>query len=307
MQKPEYSVIVPVFNSEQTLDDLFAEIQGFFTSAGLLYEVIFVDDGSTDSSWQILTRLKEKNADIITAVKLSMNFGQHNAVFCGLTFVHGKYVVTMDDDLQVKPAEIKGLISEYEKSEPDLVYGYFEKKKHSWFRNLGSLYIKKSAKLLHNSPGEGSSFRLFTSELANKILNHNQNFVFLDELLLWYTNSISFVKVEHHKREKGKSGYSKIKLFRLAINTMFYYTAIPLKLMTYGGFISSVISFLIGLFYIFKKVALQQPPPGYTSIIVTVLFSTSIIIFSLGIIGEYLSRIYMMQNKKPPYSIKKVL
>jgi len=167
--------------------------------------------------------------------------------------------------------------------------------------------IKKSAKVLYHAPGEGSSFRLITNQLAKSILEHSRNFVFIDELLLWYTGDISFVKVKHEKRKSGKSGYSKIKLFRLSLNLMLYYTAIPLKLMTYGGFLAAFFSFMLGIFFIYKKVVLHVAPHGYTSIIVTVLFSMGIIILCLGIIGEYLIRIYMVQNKKPPYAIKKKL
>ena len=128
----------------------------------------------------------------------------------------------------------------------------------------------------------------------------------VDELLLWYTNNINFKQVEHHKRKEKKSGYSFTKLFKLAVNITIYYTAVPLKIMIYGGFISSLISFFFGIYFIARKIIFNVPL-GYTSIIVAILFSTSIILFSLGIIGEYLSRIYMVQNKKPPYSIKKIL
>ena len=159
---------------------------------------------------------------------------------------------------------------------------------------------------MFDAPGEGSSFRFITKQLGKQILEHAQNFVFIDELLLWYTGDISFVKVEHEKRKSGKSGYSKIKLFKLSLNLMLYYTAIPLKLMIYGGFFAAFFSFFLGIYFIVKKIFLHVPH-GYTSIIVTILFSTGIIIFSLGIIGEYLIRIYMVQNKKPSYAIKQAL
>jgi heme/copper-type cytochrome/quinol oxidase subunit 4 len=154
------------------------------------------------------------------------------------------------------------------------------------------------------APGEGSSFRLFSRQLAEQLLKHSQEFVYIDELLLWYTDNIGFVKVEHQKRKYQKSGYSTAKLFKITFNLMIYYTAVPLKFMTYGGLGFSVISFLIGLYYIIKKIFFHHAPPGYTSLIVAILFSTSIIIFSLGIIGEYLHRIYKVQNKKPSYSIR---
>lgn len=302
-----YSVIVPVFNSQETLEELYARIDTCFENLGTTFEVIFVDDGSGDNSWQVLTKLKEQHNGRIKAVRFVKNFGQHNAVFCGLTFAIGDFIITLDDDLQHPPEEIPRLIEKYSETSSELVYGCYKKKRHSPFRNLGSKVIKKSSKLLYNSPGEGSSFRMFVSSLGKKISNHPQNFVYIDELLMWYAADVAFARVKHDKRRAGKSGYSKIKLFKLTQNLVLYYTAIPLKIMVYGGFVASFASFILGIFYIIKKLFFHVAELGYTSIIVTILFSTGIIIFSLGIIGEYLTRIYMVQNKKPPYNIKQTL
>lgn len=301
-----YSVIIPVYNSQNTLEELFERIDKCFEKHQLKYELIFVDDGSEDHSWQVLRKLKENYNEKIKAIRFVRNFGQHNAVFCGLSYVTGEFIITLDDDLQHPPEEIPKLIEKHKKTSSELVYGFYKKKKHSLFRNFGSKMIKKSSRFLYNSSGEGSSFRLFKSELGSKIQNHSQSFVYIDELLLWYAADISFVKVEHEKRKTGKSGYSSIKLFKLTQNLVLYYTAIPLKIMVYGGFFAAIISFILGIYFIVRKIFFHVPH-GYTSVIVTILFSTGIIIFSLGIIGEYLTRIYMVQNKKPPYNIKQTL
>jgi undecaprenyl-phosphate 4-deoxy-4-formamido-L-arabinose transferase len=302
-----YSVIVPVFNSEKTIEELFVRISKLFDLMHYGFEVIFVDDGSSDNSWKEITKLKENNPESVKAVKLSKNFGQHNATFCGLSFAKGDFIITIDDDLQTPPEEISKLIETMINDGSDMVYGYYKNKKHSPFRNAGSTMMKKTGKLLKKSKGEGSSFRLFTKELAEKIMMHSQNFVFIDELLLWYTDDISFTAVEHIKRKEGSSGYSNLKLINLALNLMVYYSAIPLKIMTWGGLFSSVVSFLIGVYFLLRKIIFHHVPVGYTSLIVAILFSTSLIIFSLGIIGEYIYRMYMLQNKKPSFSIKKVL
>ena len=307
MSEVEYSVIIPVYNSSSTLCELFNRLQKCFSVIGKSYELIFVDDGSSDNSWKILADLKKQNPDNIKAIRFVYNFGQHNAIFCGLSHASGNFLITLDDDLQHPPEEIPKLIKKYQETSSDLIYGFYKKKKHSPFRNFGSRMIKKSAKVLYDAPGEGSSFRMITRQLASQILEHAQNFVFIDELLLWYTGDISFIKVEHEKRKSGKSGYSKIKLFKLSLNLMLYYTAIPLKMMIYGGFTAAFLSFLMGAFFIWKKLVLHVAPHGYTSIIVTILFSMGSIILCLGIIGEYLIRIYMVQNKKPPYAIKQKL
>ncbi len=303
---PEFSVIVPVFNSETTLNELFQRVKTTFERLDKTFELVFVDDGSTDNSWHVLKELKQQFPDQITAVKLTQNYGQHNAVFCGIHQASGSLFVTIDDDLQIPPEEIEKLIDTFEKHDADLVYGTFKKKKHSWFRNLSSKILKAFSKALTNKPVERSSFRLFTSALAKQILNHHQAFIYLDELFPWYTGNIASVTVEHHKRTQSRSGYSFGKLFSLVFNLVFFHTTLPLKLMTITGFLLSIVSFLLGVRFIIAKLA-RNVPLGYTSMIVVILFSTSIILLCLGILGEYFARLYLMQNKKPPYSIKTIL
>jgi undecaprenyl-phosphate 4-deoxy-4-formamido-L-arabinose transferase len=167
--------------------------------------------------------------------------------------------------------------------------------------------LKKAGKMLAKNPGEGSSFRLIEKALVERILTHVQNFVFIDELLLWYTSDIGFVQVMHEKsHKKSQSSYSNRKLFGLAANIMIYYSSLPLRIMIWGGFLSSIVSFLFGMYFLVRKF-MHMAMHGYTSIIVAILFSTSIIVFSIGILGEYLNRLYMVQNRKPSFHIKRIL
>jgi len=302
----KYSIVVPVYNSEQSLEELFAGIKAVFDERSETFEVIFVEDNGQDNSWEVLKKLKGQYPDLITAVKLSKNFGQHNATFCGLGFSKGERVITIDDDLQTPPGEIDKLIRACETNQTELIYGCYGKKSHSRVRNMGSKSLKKSSKLIHDGPGDGSSFRLISGELVKKILHHQQHFIFLEEVLHWYTSDFEFVEVIHLPRKYRQSGYSIRKLVKLMANLMLYYTMVPLKFLVYGGFFISLITFIYGTYFILKKIFLDVPL-GFTSLIVTILFSTSIILFSLGVLGEYLSRIYQLQNRKPTFSIKKVL
>lgn len=306
MNQPVYSVVIPVFNSAQSLEELCEGLKAVFTGMGQEYEVILVDDDSDDNSWEVLAKIKERDPGCITAIQLSRNYGQHNATLCGMGFARGGFIITMDDDLQMPPAEIPKLVARQTQTGADLVYGIYGVKSHSAMRNLGSASLKKSAKWLRNSPGEGSSFRLMTADLSKKILHHRQNFIFIDEVLQWYTHSIAFTEVNHLPRKYERSGYTFHKLLSLAGNILLYYTTVPLKLLVFGGFTMSLISLIFGIYFIFKKI-FYNVPLGYTSLIVTILFSTSIILFSLGVIGEYLRRIYQVQNQKPSYSIRTVL
>lgn len=306
MKEIDISVVIPVFNSSLILSELFSRLKAVMENTGRSYEVIFSDDCSLDNSWEVLRQLKEEDPGIITAIQLSKNYGQHSATICGMSFAKGNLVITMDDDLQHPPEEIPKLLDAYRNEKSDVVYGVFQKKEHSMMRNAGSYSMKQASKHLRKGKGKGSSFRLISRGIIDKFKHHDQYFIFIDELILWYTDDIAFVPVEHHKRKHNKSTYSKGKLFHLFSNLVFFYTNVPLKLMVYGGMIISFFTFLIGIQFILKKIFFNIPL-GYTSLIVTILFSTSIIIFSLGVIGEYLSRMYQLQNKRPLYNIHKVL
>ncbi len=302
----KYSVIVPVYNSEPSLKELFCELESVFRELNLSFEVIFIDDNSQDDSWQVLRELKNDYPNVIKVVRLARNFGQHNATLCGFSFADGERVITIDDDLQNPPSEIKKIHEVAEQTQADVVYGVYKTKNHSLLRNIGSRSLKHSARFIHHSTGNGSSFRLISRDLMLKVLNHIHHFIFLDEIFQWYTNDIVFIEVEHRTRKYSKSGYSSRKLFRLMGNILFQYTTLPLKILVYGGLTGSLITFALVVYFLVLKLYFDVPL-GYTSLIVSILFSTSIILFSLGIIGDYLRRIYLVQNKKPPYSIKKVL
>lgn len=303
---PDYSIVVPVYNSYESLEELFERIEKTMNALEKSFEVIFVDDDSSDTSWNKLELIQMTNPGKVIAILLARNFGQHNATVCGIAQASGNYIITIDDDLQNPPEEIPKLISAMENSEADLVYGIYNRKKHSLARNLGSAALKASSRRISRTKGHGSSFRLMKSSLGKNLLNHQLNFIFIDELFNWYTNHIEFVLVAHHKRPYQRSTYSSHRLFSMFSNLVIYYTTIPLKMMVYGGFITSLLSLLTGLLFIYRKLV-HHVPLGYTSLIVAILFSTSIILLSLGIIGEYLSRIYMVQNRKPPFSIKTLL
>jgi glycosyltransferase involved in cell wall biosynthesis len=299
----DYSVVVPVFNSEYTLVKLFESLTKVFAQLNKNVQYVFVDDGSSDTSWRILQEIKQSNKKDVIIARLNKNYGQGNATFCGLGFAKGERIITIDDDLQQPPEEISKLIDLYERENRNLVYGVYKDKKHSMARNAGSSVVRKSAKKFMDKPEMASSFRLFSREINEKVLLHKSNFIFIDELLWWYTHNISFAFVDHRKREGSKSGYTYGKLWKLLANLLIHYTNFPLRLMVYGGLFFSALFLVITVYYLLAK-AFYNVPLGYTSIIVGIMFSTSMILFSLGVIGEYVSRLYTFQNKKPPFIVE---
>ncbi|MCW3072325.1 MAG: hypothetical protein JWO44_2215 [Bacteroidetes bacterium] len=304
MDKTDVSVVIPVFNSKETLRELCSRIDATFRQTGKSYELILVDDGSRDESWSEIEKIKADSAFNISAIRLSKNFGQHNAILCGFNFCKGEVVITMDDDLQHPPEEIPKLISAYEKTGADIVYGLPLNKKHSPVRNAGSFMVRKTSDHTNSKNKSGSSFRLVKVSLTNKLLqNHSHNFLFIDAVLGWYTGRIENVDVEHHPRKAGASGYTLRKLMLTYFDILINYSAGPLRILTYGGLFLSILFFFTGLRFVYKKI-FHDVPLGYTSLIVSVLFSTSLILFCLGIIGQYLYKLYQLQNKRPPYSIE---
>jgi glycosyltransferase involved in cell wall biosynthesis len=301
----DYSVVVPVYNSENTLAELFERIRSVFIGLGKSFEVIFVEDCGRDRSWQIIASLKETYPAEIVAIKLGRNFGQHNATLCGFHHVRGRFVITIDDDLQVLPEDIPRLIGEQEGSGADLVYGYFADKQHNFVQNMGSLAIQKACEITFGSRGKGSSFRLMSASLAGKIASHHQSFVFIDGLVFWYTQYVSRVLVRHEPRQHGRSGYSLFKLIALALHMFFNFTALPLRWVTYLGILSSTVSLTLGVVF-FVRAFIYSVPLGWSSLAVSLFFVGGVILLVLGIVGEYISRIFALNNARPQFSVKEI-
>ncbi|MCB0410421.1 MAG: glycosyltransferase family 2 protein [Flavobacteriales bacterium] len=302
------SVVIPVYNSSATISELVDRlIKTFDTLTNYQYELIFVNDGSTDDSWKLLKEERAKYPDVIKAINFTKNYGQHNALLCGFSFCSGDFVVTMDDDLQHPPEEIFKLIEAQKLNNADIVYGMPIVKQHSKIRNLGSLFIRKTSNYKRQTQEGGSSFRLIRRNLTNVLVEkHSQHFLFLDAALNWYSTNIELVNVKHDPRKYGRTGYTFMKLLNIYLNIMYYYSTKPLKVIIVLGLFSSLVSFVLGLRFIYRKLMFDVPL-GYTSIIVAIMFSTSLILFCLGVIGNYLYKLYQLQQNKPPYSIKKII
>ncbi|HTF04408.1 MAG TPA: glycosyltransferase family 2 protein [Bacteroidia bacterium] len=305
MYTPEVSIVVPVFNSAESLDELCSEVDLHLKDVA--YEIILVEDGSNDNSWEKIELLKSKYGEKLVGVRLARNFGQHNALICGFTFAKGEAIVTIDDDLQHPPSEIPKLLEKFKTSGADVVYGIYEVKQHSTMRNAGGTFARRSAKVVVGHVGIGSSFRLMKKEMADHVVEHrNQSHLFIDEIIRWYTARFAQVPVAHRERRHGKSGYTIGKLILIYFDTVVNYTAVPLRMMIWLGLFSSIFTFMLGVRFIYRKFMFDVEP-GFTAQIVTILFSTSLLMFCMGIIGQYLYKIYHLQSRRPPYSIHTVL
>ncbi|MBX2842095.1 MAG: glycosyltransferase [Flammeovirgaceae bacterium] len=215
MSKIDYSIVIPVYNSGSTLNRLFRELNEFFSANKLDFEVIFVNDFSTDDSEIIIQELKSRFSKEVKLLNLATNKGQHFATFLGLKSAKGKFVITIDDDLQVKPREIINLIHQQQLTNGDLIYGYFQDKKHGKLQNLGSWIVVTLISLIFKPLKGISSFRLIKGELIEKLAHGKPKILYLDILLNYYAYNPDCIEVSHYMREYGKSGYNYLKLFKL--------------------------------------------------------------------------------------------
>jgi len=301
--KLDISIVVPVFQAEQSLKELYERIHETMTTSGFSYELLCVDDASTDKSWEVLKALNKSNPEQVRIIRFAKNYGQHNATLCGMRYANGTYVVTMDDDLQHRPEDIPQLIEAIEEKDAEVLYGISEEHR-SGYRKAASRLWKFGAKSADNGMGSGSSFRVLRQNIVEKLRAHNHHVIYIDELLQWYTGDIETLKVTFDQRKHGDSNYTGVKLFFFMFNLSITYSAIPLKLMTFFGVFLSIVSALIGFYFIIKKMVYGINVEGYTSLIVAILFSTSVILICLGIVGQYLNKIYSALNNKPTYSIR---
>ncbi|MFT5862438.1 MAG: glycosyltransferase involved in cell wall biosynthesis [Flavobacteriales bacterium] len=297
-----YSVVIPVYNSAVSLEELYARIHSAFKEFGSAFEVIFVDDYSEDSSWRVLQDLKVQFPETVKLIRFARNYGQHSATFCGFQHAKGDFVISLDDDLQNAPEDIPKLIQKQRDTLTELVYGIGGKQQTFW-RKMGSGILRSGSKLLEGGPHKGSSFRLLSRSLVDQVLQHNRHFIFLDEVLFWYTNEIAFETVPHYSRPNGSSGYSLRKLLGLVARSTLFYSTWPLKVMTLGGLFLSSMSFIAGLTFVILKFVYDVPVRGFTALMVTILFSTSLILLCFGVIGGYIKHIFIVLNSKPMYSI----
>ncbi|MEM7105967.1 MAG: glycosyltransferase family 2 protein [Bacteroidota bacterium] len=306
MASPEYSVVTPVYGTAGFLEELILEIHTVFGQMDLEYEIIVIDDNSPDNSWEVLKKIKSENNYSLKLVKLSRNFGQHKATLAGLTLAKGNAAIVMDSDLQIHPKEIKKLVDQYEDTKADVVFGTFKKKNHASWRNMGSKILGWALRKFGGLSAFGSSFKLLDGKLIKKITNAGFEYVYIDEMAGWFTENITHTEVEHQSRKEGKSSYNIFSLFSMASNIIINYTALPLKIMTYGGLLTAISCFFAGLVFIYRRLVLDVPI-GFTATIVILTFGLGLIIFCLGIIGDYLRRIYFIQLQKPSFSIKQII
>ncbi|RPH63188.1 MAG: glycosyltransferase [Chloroflexi bacterium] len=306
--EPKYSVVIPVFNSAGIVGQVIDQTGAFFSQHGWDYEIILVNDGSRDKSWEVISQKARENPHVV-AINLMRNYGQHTAVYCGFEHSTGDFVITIDDDLQNPPEEIIHLIDKMGEGGYDTILGRFKQKRHSNVRNLGSYGIRLINNRIFHCPKDivPTNFRLIRREVIERILQYHTAYPYITGLVLMFSGRIGNAWVEHRERQEGKSNYNFYKIMSLVLRILFNYSVLPLRLVSTIGFVISLLSFLAGILLIINKLLQNVQAEGWTGIMVMLAFFNGMIILLLGMLGEYTVRILQQISSKEIYHTKEVV
>lgn len=296
------SVIIPCYRSEKMITSVTEEIIGFLKD--IPYEIILVCDCSPDNVWEEIKKLQAKYQSV-HGILFSKNFGQHSATLAGYRHATGDIIITMDDDGQSDPSAIPRMVEKIHEGY-DVVYARYPVFKKSLFRILGSWINRKMAENLAGKPPniQGNSYFAMRGFVMEELIKYTNSFPYIGGLVFRTTSSITEIDVEHRNRREGESNYSIKKLFMLWINGFTAFSVLPLRFASFLGFVFSGLGFILGVILIVRKILNPAIILGYTSMMVAIFFLGGIILIALGLIGEYVGRIYIGQNQAPQYVIK---
>jgi len=299
------SFVIPCYRSEITLPKVVDEINSTMDSLGKFeYEIILVNDCSPDNTWGTIKELSQNNKRI-TGINFAKNFGQHSGLMAGLREAKGDYVVCLDDDGQTPACEVGKLLDKLDEGF-DAVYASYEHKKHSAFRNFGTFMNEKMAEVMLGKPRSlfVSSYFAVKRFVVDEMIKYENAYPYVIGLVLRTTKNITNVPVNHRQREVGTSGYTFSKLLNLWINGFTAFSVKPLRIATGIGACCAGLGFIYGIYTIIKKFVVPDVPLGYSALMTAILFIGGMLMLMLGMVGEYVGRMYISMNNSPQYVIK---
>lgn len=307
MRSSLYSVIIPVYNSARIVAITVSQVREFFLARGLRFEVVLVNDGSPDESWDVISGLARQYPEIV-AVDLLKNYGQHHANLCGFREAKGDYIITMDDDLQNLPEDIAKLIETAQRGY-DLVLGRFEIKQHSLVRRLGSRFVGWLNRKVFEVKGDLvlSNFRIVRRDVVDRVCQDRSFAPYVPGLVLKYSARRCNVLVKHLPRAEGRSNYTWRKILRLVATILFNHSSIPLRYGAAFGFVVAGGSFLLSLYFLLEAMVSGTKAPGWASLVVLLSFFNGVLILLLSLIGEYLIRILREIGTQRSYEVREVV
>lgn len=309
-----FSIVIPIYNEEENIPELYDRLTKVMQKlsednqlTSNSYEIILVNDCSTDASWHLISELHKKDPRV-KGITFSRNFGHHIALTAGLDRALGDTIILMDGDLQDPPEEIPILFEKY-KEGYDLVYGIRKNRQDPLLKKITSylfwLLLRKFSGV--DIPAGQTMLRIMSRRIVNVVKDMREQSRFIHGMMAWAGFNVTTLEVKHNPRVKGKSKYNISKLFMLAFHAVTSFSVVPLRVATYFGLLCSLISLLLGLYYIYKTIVYGIPVLGYASIIVSIFFVGGIQLLILGILGEYVGRTYKEGQKRPLYIVQDYL
>ena len=297
------SICIPVYNGAKTIAPLVGKLKEELLMKYKI-EIVLVNDGSNDNSSEVCEMLA-KSDSLVKFINLSRNFGEHNAVMAGLNYCTGDCAVIMDDDFQTPPEEVSKLIAKLNEGY-DVVFSSYGKKQHNVFRNIGSKFNNFIATIMIKKPYNLylSSFKVINRFLIDNIIKFKGPYPYVDGLILRITRKYATVHVSHAKRVEGKSGYTLKKLISLWLTTFTNFSVLPLRFATIAGFLFALISLCGAIFVTIEKIMDPSLPVGWASLIVSLFLVASVQMFAIGIVGEYLGRLFMKSTDMPQFIVR---
>lgn len=301
------SVVIPVFDEEENISELYRRLTAVMQGLGASYEIILVDDGSTDKSFQLMTALHEQDHRV-KALKLSRNFGHHLALTAGIDYARGEAVILMDADLQDQPEEIPKLMEKFCQGY-DVVYGIRKDRTESFTRRIAAGVFLAIMNRVTGSGhfATGGVFRVMSRQVRDELQRCRETSRFITGLISWLGFNQIGVEVEHGERYAGRTKYNLWRLMKLLLNTLTSFSYLPLQFASYVGLFTALVSLSLGAYVILRWIFVGIPVAGFTSTIVAILFLGGVQLMVLGLIGEYVGRVYTESQGRPLYVVKEIL
>ena len=299
------SIIVPVYNSEGSLPALVAEVRSVLEPLDIAYELILVNDGSRDQSRQVIGKLVEENPGCVRGITLMRNYGQHNALLCGIRAAKNEICITMDDDLQHPASAIPQILEKLDEGF-DVVYATPNEETHGFFRDMASVITKLALSNTMNASNARnvSAFRGLRTNVRDAFAAFNGSNVAIDVLLSWATTRFGVIKVPHRPRTIGKSNYSFKSLLQHATNMMTGYSTLPLRISSGIGFLFTLFGIGVFLYTLIRYLIYGGLVPGFTFLASLIAIFSGAQLFALGILGEYIARMHYRLMDKPSYTVE---
>ena len=300
------SIVIPVYRSAKTLPELHQRLVTVMEDLGQSFEIVFVEDCGPDNSWEVLQEIAAKDERVL-AIQMMRNFGQGSATLCGFANARGKFVITMDDDLQNPPEELPVLIDTLNSNEQlDVVMGAPRKKRHNLIRRLGSGFVNQmNSYFLKKDPElQFTSFRIIRHPVVSALLTRRVPYPAIGPMIVSVTRRIANVKVRHDPRKQGRSGYTFSRIVKQTLSNFIGYSMLPLKILAILGSIGIVGSLFLGCFFLLRYLMFGSSIQGWTSLMLVLVALSGFNFFAFAVLGEYLLRIFYLESSTQQYFIR---